>query len=207
MRIGLYFGSFNPIHKGHTALAQYIVSQGYVDEVWLVVSPNNPLKKADELADEHLRYEMAKIATNDMPAIRVSDLEFGLPKPSYTINSLRIFSERYPDHTFTLVIGSDNMSLFHRWREHEAILRDYHILVYPRQGDDLEALMRQYPAMQVAVGAPLLPVSATEIREALRNGSSEYDKWIEPEIKKFFLRFCLHKSDKSSTFATDKTEY
>ena len=203
MNIGLYFGSFNPIHKGHTALARYIIEHGYTDEVWFVVSPNNPLKQASELADERLRYRMAELATKDMQGIRVSDIEFDMPKPNYTISTLHRFSSRYPEHLFTLIIGSDNMAVFDRWREYESILQDYNILVYPRTGDDIAALKKHYPTMQVVNGAPLLPISATEIRHALKDGSNRCDEWLAPEVKDFFLRFCLHISDKSSTFANE----
>lgn len=203
MKIGIYSGSFNPIHKGHTRLAEYIVKQGLVDEVWLVVSPNNPLKQRSELADEQLRYEMACLATKHIKNIRVSDIEFDMPKPNYTVNTLRKLNEKYPEHDFSLIIGSDNMSLFHRWRDYETILRDYPVLVYPRKGDDITALEKLYPQMKVISGAPMLPISATEIRAALQQGSHQYDDWLEEEVRKFFLRFCLHISDKNSTFANE----
>ncbi len=212
MNIALYFGSFNPIHKGHTALAQYIL-QHYnahectnpmetIDEVWLVVSPNNPLKKADELASEMLRLKIAEDATKDMKNIRVSDLEFSLPKPNYTINSLREFQRQYPQHSFTLVIGSDNMARFNRWRDYQTILDNYSILVYPREGDDIEKLKVLYPQMRVIEGAPLFPISSTEIRNAIAQGNHNLDKWLH-NPDSIFLRFYLHSSEKNSTFATD----
>lgn len=203
MNIALYFGSFNPIHKGHTQLARYILDNGYAEEVWLIVSPNNPLKDASTLTDEHWRKEMAQIATRDMPDVKVSDIEFGMPKPNYTINTLRSLSSRYPEHRFMLVIGSDNMAVFNRWREYESILRDYRVIVYPREGDDIISLQRLYPQMEVIYGAPLMRISATEIRKALSAGSHACDDWIDEEVRKFFLRFCLHISDKNSTFAIE----
>lgn len=203
MNIALYFGSFNPIHLGHTALAKYVLCHGGVDELWLVVSPNNPLKESSELADEKLRLQMAKIATRSIEGVKVSDIEFGMPKPNYTINTLRTLSSHYPEHNFSLVIGSDNMRLFDRWREHEAILRDYTVLVYPRERDDLMSLHALYPQMHILKGAPLLQVCATQIRKALASGSHEYDNWLDPKVREIFLRFCLHMSDKSSIFAKE----
>ena len=168
MRIGLFFGSFNPIHLGHTALAEYILAHSDLEQIWLVLSPNNPLKDASTLLPEIFRLELAKLALKNHPDIIPCDREFSLPKPSYTVNTLRALSKEYPEHTFTLIMGSDNMARFDRWREYEYILNHYPIIVYPRQGDDIQALQERFPEMQV-IDAPLLDISATDIRERLEN--------------------------------------
>lgn len=187
MKIGLFFGSFNPIHLGHTRLAQYILEHTELDEIWLVVSPNNPLKEATTLWDEAIRYELACHATHDMQGVRASDFEFSLPRPNYTINTLRALDQAYPDHQFSLIIGSDNMAIFHKWRSYEEILHDYPILVYPRQGDDLATLREMYPQMQIVEGAPFFPISATEIRESLQQGTIQ-NEWLHPDVIDFLQK-------------------
>ena len=163
MNVGLFFGSFNPIHLGHTRLAEFLLQHTDLEQIWLIVSPNNPLKDPATLLPEDVRFRLAQIAVRDLPGIVASDYEFRLPKPNYTVNTLRALTADYPEHTFTLIMGSDNMALFHRWREADYILSHYPIIVYPRQGDDIQTLQKRYPTMQV-VRAPLLPVSATELR-------------------------------------------
>ena len=164
MKIGLFFGSFNPIHLGHTRLVRYILEHTDLEQIWLVLSPNNPLK------DTALRNEK-----NILPC----DREFTLPKPNYTVNTLRALSAEHPLDDFTLIMGSDNMALFDRWREYEFILEHYPILVYPREGDDLEMLKKRFPEMKV-IEAPLFRISATEIREQLRQGKTS--PWLAPEV-------------------------
>ena len=186
MKIGLFFGSFNPIHKGHTLLAQYLLSHTDLEQIWLVVSPNNPLKEPGSLLPEEVRLRLVQMAVRNIPGLQACDREFTLPKPNYTVNTLRALSAEHPDDTFTLIMGSDNMAIFHRWREHDFILDHYPILVYPRQGDDLSALKKQYPSMQV-VEAPLLPVSATELR-AKMTAKSPIDDWIDPEVALFLQK-------------------
>lgn len=181
MNIGIYSGSFNPIHTGHTQLAQYVCDECGIDEVWLLVSPNNPLKEQSGLWDEQLRLRLAQLATQDMPKLHASDFEFSLPRPSYTVDTLRSLSAAYPEHSFSLIIGSDNMAVFHKWREYEYILSHYTILVYPRQGDDIDALKRLYPQMKVMRNAPLLNVSSTMIREKLQQGE-DVSAWLHPAV-------------------------
>ena len=168
MQIALYFGSFNPIHFGHIALAQYVLRKGGFDEVWLMLSPNNPLKEKNCLWDENLRLSLAQQALKDEPHIRVSNFEFSLPRPSYTIDTLTALSRTYPPHRFSLIIGSDNMALFNRWKNYRQILDNYPVIVYPRKGDDLNALQQQYPQMQILKEAPLLDISSTEIRQRIK---------------------------------------
>ena len=181
MKIGIFSGSFNPIHLGHTRLAAYIRQQAGLDEVWLMVSPNNPLKVASELMDEKLRYHLAQLATAELEGIRPSDFEFHLPKPNYTIHTLEQLTAAYPQHQFSLIIGSDNMAIFHKWKDWQRILALYPIIVYPREGDDIAALKQQYPMMHVIDNAPLLNISATAIRAHLQDDTL-LREWLHPDV-------------------------
>ena len=192
MKIGIFSGSFNPIHLGHTRLAAFIRQQAGLDEVWLMVSPNNPLKVASELMDEKLRYHLAQLATAELEGIRPSDFEFHLPKPSYTIHTLEQLTAAYPQHQFSLIIGSDNMAIFHKWKDWQRILALYPIIVYPREGDDLASLKQLYPMMHVIEGAPLLNISATEIRAHLQDDTL-LREWLHPDVATC-LR--MHKDEK-----------
>ena len=186
MNIGLFFGSFNPIHLGHTGLATYILQHTDLEQIWLVISPNNPLKEPGSLLPEEIRLQLAEMALADIEGIIPCDREFSLPKPNYTVNTLRALSAEHPQDRFTLIIGSDNMALFGRWREHEYILEHYPIIVYPRQGDDIAALQKRFPQMQV-IDAPLLPVSATDIRRKLRE-NDDVSQWLHPEVANFLQK-------------------
>ena len=181
MKIGIFSGSFNPIHLGHTRLAAFIRQQAGLDEVWLMVSPNNPLKAASGLMDEKMRYHLAQLATAELEGIRPSDFELHLPRPSYTINTLEQLTAAYPQHQFSLIIGSDNMAIFHKWKDWQRILALYPIIVYPREGDDIAALKQQYPMMHVIEGAPLLNISATEIRAHLQDDTL-LREWLHPDV-------------------------
>ena len=180
MKVGLFFGSFNPIHLGHTKLATYILEHTDLEQIWLVLSPNNPLKDANTLMPEQLRLQLAVVALADVEGVIPCDREFSLPKPSYTVNTLRALSKEHPEDDFTLIIGSDNMARFDKWREYQYILDNYSIIVYPREGDDIQALHERFPQMQI-IKAPLLPISATEIREKLRQ-NLPVDEWLNPNV-------------------------
>jgi nicotinate-nucleotide adenylyltransferase len=132
LRIGIYGGSFNPVHFGHVGLARWVIEHTDLDELWLMVSPNNPLKPAGSLAPEQERLEAVREAIQDIPHVKASDFEFSLPRPSYTANTLRELQKTYPEHEFTLVIGEDNLAIFDQWREWEYIAKNFRILVYPR---------------------------------------------------------------------------
>lgn len=132
-RIGIYGGSFNPVHFGHVGLAKWVIQNTDLDELWLLVSPNNPLKEADILAPEEERLTAVREAIKDIPGLKASDFEFALPRPSYTANTLRELKKAYPDYEFTLIIGEDNIAIFNRWREYEYILENFRIFVYPRR--------------------------------------------------------------------------
>lgn len=187
-KIGIYGGSFNPVHKGHVALAKYILEHGEIDEIWFLVSPNNPLKKASELADEKVRLEMVKTAIENEPKMKASDFEFYLPRPSYTIDTLRALKDAYPDTEFTLIMGSDNMAIFHMWKDFQEIIDNYPILVYPRQGDDLTELHQKWPQMNIIEGAPLWDISSTEIR-TLAMQNSNISSLLDPKVEVIYRKW------------------
>ena len=171
-KVALYFGSFNPIHNGHIGLGEYLLEHADVDELWFVVSPQNPLKKRADLWDDELRFRLACEATKGNERMAVCDVEFDLPKPSYTVNTLRMLSKKYPNCKFSLLIGADNYQIFDKWYCYDEILRDYTIYVYPREGVEVD--MTKFPQMKW-LDAPLYPISSTMIREKLERGESVED--------------------------------
>lgn len=170
MNIGLFSGSFNPIHIGHLALANYLCEYEGLDEVWFVVSPHNPLKSEEQLMDDEFRLELVKLAIEGYSKFRASDFEFRLPRPSYTVNTLDALKRSYPEHTFHFIIGSDNWALFPRWYESERILAENRILVYPRPGYPVDAA--SLPENVKLTSSPVFEISSTFIREALNAGKN-----------------------------------
>lgn len=170
MKIGLFFGSFNPIHMGHLIIANLMVESGDLKKVWFVVSPQNPFKPSKGLLHEHDRYDMVRAAIHDNYKLEVSDIEFHLPKPSYTIHTLVHLKEKHPDKEFKIIIGEDNLGSFTKWKNYDIILRDYGLYVYPRPGAQPSEL-KQHPNVTM-VDAPMLDISATFIRETIRKGRS-----------------------------------
>lgn len=168
LKTGIYSGSFNPIHIGHLALANWLCEFEELDEVWFLITPQNPLKRKSDLLDDDLRLRMARAAIADYPKFKVSDIEFHLPQPSYTIDTLHTLSRTYPERDFFFIMGADNWTIFPRWRKHEEILREYPILIYPRKGFDI-LIPDAYPNVK-KVDAPLMEISSTFIREAFRAG-------------------------------------
>lgn len=168
MNIGIFSGSFNPIHIGHLALANYLCEYGGLDEVWFMVTPHNPLKEESGLMDDKLRLKLVRLAIEGYPKFRASDFEFKLPRPSYTVHTLDALKQAYPQHTFHLVIGSDNWVLFPRWYESERILAENHILVYPRPGYPVETA--SLPQNVRMVSSPVFEISSTFIRQAMEEG-------------------------------------
>lgn len=165
MKIGLLFGSFNPIHIGHLIIANYMANHTTLDKVWLVVSPQNPLKKYGDLINTYDRLEMAKLATDNSVNIEVSDVELKLPQPSYTIDTLTHLKEKYPQHDFALIMGSDNLVSLPKWKNYKLILRDYRIYVYPRPGYENTELA-SHPSVTITM-TPQMELSATFIRKSL----------------------------------------
>jgi len=165
-KVGLFGGSFNPIHYGHIGLAEYILKSTNIEQIWLMVSPQNPLKKRADLMDDNKRLYLAKEATKSKPNIKVCDIEMHLPIPSYTLNTLNILKEIYPTIEFSLIIGSDNVFCFNSWYGYKEILENTEIIVYPREGYDASELIKtHYPSMKLLAGVPTFNISSTEIRE------------------------------------------
>lgn len=169
MNIGIFSGSFNPIHIGHLILANYIAEFTEIEEVWFVVSPQNPLKSGDSLSDEYIRLKMVEIALEKYTKLKVSDFEFSMPKPSYTIDTLNALQARYPEHTFTLIIGADNWSYFENWKEHDKILENYRLKVYPRLGYRI-SIPKKLMIRVEALDSPIIEISSTFIRENIKGG-------------------------------------
>lgn len=170
MKIGLFFGSFNPIHTGHLIIANYMANYTNLNQVWLVVSPHNPLKEKSDLINMYDRLEMCKLAVENADHIRVSDVELKLPQPSYTIDTLTHLHEKYPEHQFSLIMGSDNLFSLKKWKNYEIILRDYHIHVYPRPGFEGHELTN-HPSVTITQ-SPLMELSATFIRKSIQEGKN-----------------------------------
>lgn len=191
-KIGLFFGSFNPIHLGHIRLAAYIYQQANFDEIWYIVSPRNPLKSSTELIDERHRYHMLRLATQDYPYIKVSDIEFDLPKPSYTVNTLQLLTHNHPNIQFSLLIGSDNMQLFDQWKEYQTILQQYPIIVYPREGYKTNLVKEKYPTMQLLTNAPTFDISSTEIRKRIAQHLPISD-WVDRRVCDYILQNKLYR--------------
>jgi len=169
MKTGLFFGSFNPIHIGHVAIAGYIVEFTDLEELWLVVSPHNPLKPQAQLADIRHRMEMVKLAVANLsPSMGVCDVEMQLPQPSYTIDTLKVLGEKYPQRQFTVIMGADSIDSIGKWKDSASLLNDYRIMVYPRLGSDMERIKREYHVETLA--APIIELSSTFIRQCLRDG-------------------------------------
>ena len=176
MKIGLFFGSFNPIHMGHLIVAQVIRELTDIQEVWFIVSPQNPFKKSSRLLHEFDRLDMVRAAIQDDYHFRASDIEFSMPKPSYTIDTLTYLSDKYPQHDFKLMIGQDNLAHFHKWKNYEKILEDYGLIVYPRP--HAKPAAQEYKNMEM-VEAPEIDISATLIRRMIKEGMSP--KYLIPE--------------------------
>ncbi|MDR0811713.1 MAG: nicotinate-nucleotide adenylyltransferase [Paludibacter sp.] len=189
MKTALYFGSFNPVHNGHLGIAKYLIDNYLCDEVCFVVSPCNPLKeRKDELIDENVRLQMLKLAIAAEPRFSVSDIEFRLPKPSYTIDTLRVLSAEYPQTVFSLVIGADNAADFAKWKNYSEIISDYQIFVYPREGYIFDN--QQFPQMEL-LNTELYDVSSTKIRHSLRK-NPELLRWLNPDVADFILKNGLY---------------
>lgn len=168
MITGLYFGSFNPIHIGHMAIASFMVEFSKLEQLWFVVSPQNPLKEKKSLLQDYHRLEMVRLAIEDDERFRASDIEFRLPTPSYTIDTLAYLEEKYPDREFQLVMGSDGLRTFHKWKHADLIVQKYHRLIYPRPGVDKDSIASL--SNSTLVDAPMMEISSSFIRKAIKAG-------------------------------------
>ena len=177
MTVGIFGGSFDPIHEGHVNLAKYVLDHSDLDEVWLMVSPLNPLKQQGYVATNEQRLEMARLAVEGLPGIRVSDFEFHLPIPSYTYKTLTELKQAYPDIDFRLIIGGDNWANFEKWKNPDEILSEFGIIVYPRPGESLMSVSengkRKTENVIILDAAPQMPISSTEIRHLLQSPSTD----------------------------------
>lgn len=177
MKVGLYFGSFNPIHNGHLIIANYVVQNTGLDQVWFVISPQNPLKKSSALLNEYHRLYLVQVSIEDEPSLKASDIEFRLPKPSYTIDTLTYLSEKFPAHHFSVIMGSDSFQNLPQWKNYRQLISNYPLYVYERPGFKPENV---YDDAQVSfLKAPLLEISSTYIRKIISSGKSI--RYLVPE--------------------------
>lgn len=177
MKIGLYFGSFNPVHHGHLIIANHVINTKLLDEVWLVVSPQNPFKNAANLLNEQHRFHLVQLALEGTPGLRASNIEFKLPKPSYTVNTLSYLTEKYPGHEFTIILGSDGFQNIQKWHNATVLIKNYPMLVYPRPGFEIT---NTFGANVTLLDAPLLQISSTHIRKLIREKKSI--RFLVPDV-------------------------
>jgi nicotinate-nucleotide adenylyltransferase len=178
MKVGLYFGSFNPIHHGHLVIANFILQHAHLDQVWFVVSPQNPLKRSASLLNEYHRLHLVRLAVEGETQLKASDIEFKLPKPSYTVDTLTYLQEKYPKDEFSVIMGSDSFQNLAKWKNYLWLLQHYPVYVYRRPEHEK---LPSYPGARhiEIVDAPLLPISSTEIRSKLKKGQSV--RWLLPD--------------------------
>ena len=168
MKIGLYFGTFNPVHVGHLIIANHLVEFSDLDEVWLVVTPHNPHKPKNTLLNDYHRLEMVRLATEDYPRLKPSNIEFNLPQPNYTVDTLVHLEEKYPKHEFSLIMGGDNLNSFHKWKNYEVILERHNIYIYPRiTAINNENQLANHPKVH-KIDAPVVEISSTFIRNGIK---------------------------------------
>lgn len=177
MNIGLYFGSFNPIHIGHLIIANHVLNETNIERIWFIVSPQNPLKKSNSLLNEFDRLHMVRLAVQDDNRMKCSDIEFNLSRPSFTTNTLAFLSEKYPEHKFSIIMGSDSYQNLDKWKNFETIVSNYPIYVYKRDGHEINKFWDHEPTI---LNAPLIQVSATQIRDHIKAGKSI--RYLVPEI-------------------------
>ena len=172
MKIGLYFGTFNPIHVGHLIIANHMAQHSDLDKIWMVITPHNPFKKKSSLLTNHHRYQMVQRALDEYPKIEASTIEFDLPQPNYTVHTLAHLQEKYEEHEFCLIMGEDNLKSLHKWKNYEVILEHHHIYVYPRisQGT-VEHQFVNHPKIH-KVDAPIMEISSTAIRKGIKAGEN-----------------------------------
>jgi nicotinate-nucleotide adenylyltransferase len=190
MKIGLFFGSFNPVHSGHLIIANYIVENTPLEQLWLVVTPHNPLKKRATLADDYQRLHWVNLSVENHTKLHSCNIEFDMPKPSYTIDTLTYLNEKYPQHDFVLIMGGDNLGSFHKWKNHDVILKHNEIYVYKRPNYDLGKLQK-HPNVTL-IDAPLMEISSSIIRKFIKEGKS-IRYWVPDRV--------LDDIERSSTYS------
>ena len=175
MKIGLYFGTFNPIHVGHMIIGNHIAENSDLDQIWMVVTPHNPLKNKQTLLDDYQRLQLVFLATEEYPKIKPSDIEFKLAQPNYTVNTLAHLQDKFPQHIFSLIMGEDNLKSFHKWKNHEVILENHDIYVYPRISSETDTnqnlAFKSNPKIHI-VDAPIVEISSTFIRENIKKNKN-----------------------------------
>lgn len=189
MKVGLFFGSFNPIHIGHLAIANYMVEYSDLDEIWLVISPQNPLKKKKTLLNEFDRYKMVELAVGDDIRIKPSNIEFSMPKPSFTIDTLTYLSEKNPNHQFVLIAGTDNFHSFHKWKNYEEILKNYKLYIYPRPGFNL-GKYENHESISL-INAPQMEISSSFIRDAIKE-KKDIRYFLPNKVYDYILKMNLY---------------
>lgn len=181
-KVGLFFGSFNPIHIGHLILANYILENSDMDELWFVVSPHNPFKEKKSLLNQHNRLEMVELAIKNYPKMRASNVEFSLPQPSYTIDTLTYLKEKFPTNSFALMMGEDNLKHLHKWKNAELLIENHQIIVYPRKfnGEQKDSEYLQHENI-ILIDAPIIELSATKIRQMIKENKN-VQPMLPPEV-------------------------
>lgn len=190
MHIGLFFGSFNPIHIGHLIIANYIYEYSELDQIWFVVSPQNPLKKKQSLLEDHYRLEMVYLAIGKDPRFRVSDVEFRMPKPSYTCDTLAYLEEQFPMHTFALILGADNLSNFNKWKNSELLSGKYTRYIYPRYEDKTEKGKSE--GNIIFIDAPRIEISSSFIRQAIAEGKN-VQYFLPPKVYSYIDKMLFYR--------------
>jgi nicotinate-nucleotide adenylyltransferase len=193
MKIGLYFGTFNPIHVGHLIIANHMAEHSDLEQIWMVVTPHNPLKQKNTLLDDYQRLHLVRLATEDYSKIKPSDIEFKLPQPNYTVNTLAHLMEKYPQHEFSLIMGEDNLKSLHKWKNYEYILQHHNIYIYPRVSEEAEnPTLKNHPSVHW-IDAPIVEISSTFIRENIKNNKNvrpllPHNVWEYVDHNNFYRR-------------------
>lgn len=190
-KTGLYFGTFNPVHVGHIIIANHFAEHSDLDEVWLVVTPHNPFKKKNSLLADHHRLEMVYRATEKYDKLQPSDIEFKLPQPSYTVNTLVHLQEKYPAREFCLIMGEDNLKSLHKWKNHEVILQNHSVYVYPRITVTKPSLLDKHPRIH-KIDAPVIEISATAIRKDIKAGKN-VAPLLDPSVWEYIDKMNFYK--------------
>ena len=190
MKIGLFFGSFNPVHTGHMIIANHMATRTDLEQVWLVLSPHNPLKPKKSLANDYDRLHLVELAINGNPALRSCNIEFSLPQPSYTVDTMAYMVDKYPDHEFALIMGGDNLASLHKWKNYEVLLKNYEIYVYSRPGNESPSHINKNKIH--FADAPMMHLSASYIRRSIKGGHSV--RYLVPEpVYKYLENSALYK--------------